>query len=64
MQNANVSLVAELREEITSMLVRGALSVECKDLEDKTCRLERGHMMEINLFFALERSEKSNVGVD
>ena len=63
-QNANVSLFAELREENTSMLVRGALSVESKDLEDKTWWLERGHVMEINLFFVLKSSEKSNVGVD
>ncbi len=45
-------------------LVRVAVGVESKDLENKDGWLKRGEKRQIFAFFVLESSEESAIGVD
>ena len=61
---AKVGLVLELREEIVNVLVRGTEGVEGENLKNKTGWLEGSKKRQVSLFFVLESSKKSSIGVD
>ncbi len=64
MRNENACLVEELRKKIVGVLVCGPMVDESENLENKTWWPKMGERRQIDLFFVLESSEESAVGVE